>query len=43
MSHLKGDLSQAEKKKNVATSFANAQNDIYFNQNGRSCHFEWKK
>ena len=43
LSHLICDLSQAEKKINsVVTSWANAQNDIYFTQNGRSCHFEWK-
>ena len=39
LSHLIRDLSQAEKKMNVVTSWANAQNDIYFTQNGRSCHF----
>jgi hypothetical protein len=26
----------------VVTSWSNAQNDIYFTQNGQSCHFEWK-
>ena len=34
LSHLTHDLSQAEKKINVVTSLANAQNDIYFTQNG---------
>ena len=34
------DLSQAEKKMNDVTSWANAQNKIYFTQNGGSCHFE---
>ena len=38
--HLTCDLSQAEKKINIVTSRENAQNDIYFTQNGRSCHFE---
>ena len=33
-SNLTSDLSQAEKKINVVTSRANAQNDIYFTQNG---------
>ena len=42
LSHLTRNLSQAEKKINVVTSWANAQNDIYFTQNGQSCHFEWK-
>ena len=42
LSHLTSDLSQAEKKINVVTSWVNAQNDSYFTQNGRSCHFEWK-
>jgi hypothetical protein len=37
---LTRDLSQAEKNTNVVTSSANAQNDIYFTQYGRSCHFE---
>ena len=32
------DLSQAEEKMNVVTSWANAQNDIDFTQNGWSCH-----
>ena len=41
LSHLTRDLSQAEKKINV-TSGANAQNDIYFTQNGQSCHFYCK-
>ena len=40
LSHLTHDLSQAEKKMNVVASSANAQNDIYFIQNGQSCHFE---
>ena len=40
--HLTHDLFQAEKKINVVTSWENAQNDIYFTQNGWSCHFEWK-
>ena len=40
LSHLTRDLSQAEKKINVVTSQVNAQNDIYFTQNGQSCHFE---
>ena len=39
LSHLTRDLSQAEKKINVVTSWANAQNDIYFTQNGRGCYF----
>ena len=39
LSHLTRDLSQAEKEINFVTSWANAQNDIYFTQ---SCHFEWK-
>ena len=30
------DLSQAEKKITVVTSLANAQNDIYFTQNGQN-------
>ena len=34
MSHLTRDLSQADKQINVVTSSANAQNDIYFIQNG---------
>ena len=38
LAHLTRDLCQAEKK-NVVTSWANAQNDNYFIQNGRSCHF----
>ena len=32
LSHLTRDLSQAEKKRNVVTSWANAQNDIHFTQ-----------
>ena len=32
LSHLTRDLSQAEKKINVVTSWANAQNDINFTQ-----------
>jgi hypothetical protein len=40
LSHLTRDLSQADKKINVVTSCANSQNDIYFTQNGRSCHFD---
>ena len=43
LSHLTCDLSQAEKKINVVTSWANSQNYIYFTQNDRSHHFEWKK
>ena len=39
LSHLTPDLSQAEKKLNVDTSCTNAQYDIYFTQNGQSCHF----
>ena len=31
-----------EKKLNIIASWANAQNDIYFTQNGQSCHCEWK-
>ena len=42
LSHLPRDLSQDEKKINFVTRWANAQNDIYFTQNGRSCHFEGK-
>ena len=42
LSHLTRDLAQAEKKINVVTSWANVQNDIYFTQNGQSCHFAWK-
>ena len=34
LSHLTLHLYQAEKKMNVVTSWANAQNDIYFTQNG---------
>ena len=37
LSHLTRDLSQAEKKINVVTSWANQQNDISFTQNGQSC------
>ena len=40
MSHLTCDLSKTQKKINVDASSANAQNDIYFTQNGRSYHFE---
>ena len=32
LSHLTRDLSEAEKKINVVTSWANAQNDLYFSQ-----------
>ena len=39
LSHLTHGLSQAEKKINVAISWANTQNDIYFTQNDQSCHF----
>ena len=39
LAHFTRDLSQAEKKITVVTSWANAQNDNYFIQNGRSCHF----
>ena len=35
------DLSQAEKKINVVTIWANAQNDNNFTQNYRSFDFEW--
>ena len=37
--HLTRDLSQAQKKMNVVTREANAQNDIYFTQNGPRCQF----
>ena len=40
LSHLTRDLSQAEKKINVVTSWANAQNGIYFTQNGWIRHFD---
>ena len=33
------DLSQAEKKINVVTSWANAQNDIYFPTAGQTLDF----
>jgi hypothetical protein len=36
LSHLTHDLSQAEKKINVVMSLADAQNDIFFTQNGQS-------
>ena len=36
LSHLTHDLSQAEKKINVVISLADAQNDIFFTQNGQS-------
>ena len=39
LSHMTRDLSQTEKKINVVTIQANAQNDIYFTRNVRSCHF----
>ena len=39
LSHLTRDLSLAEKKINVGASCANTRNDIYFTQNGQSCHF----
>ena len=39
LSHLTRGLSQAEKIINNVTN-ANAQNNIYFTQNGQSCHFE---
>ena len=42
LSHLTRDLSQTEKKINVVTSWANAQNDKYFTQNCKKCHFDWK-
>ena len=42
LSHLTLDLSQAEKKINVVANWENVQNEIYFTQNCRSCHFEWK-
>ena len=42
LSHLTRDIYQAEKKINVITSWANAQNDIHFTQNGWSYHFEQK-
>ena len=38
LSHLTRDLPQAERKINAVTRWANAQNDIYFTQNGQSCH-----
>ena len=41
LSHLTCDLSQAEKKINVVTSWANALNDICFTQNDNCNHFEW--
>ena len=43
LAHLTRDLSQAEKKINFVTSWANARNNNYFTQNCRSCHFERKK
>ena len=42
LTHITRDLPQAVKKINVDSSWANLQNDIYFAQNGRSCHFEWE-
>ena len=36
------DLSRAEKKTNVVTSWSYAQNDIHFTQNDQSWHFEGK-
>ena len=35
-------LISIDKKINVVTSWANAQNDIYFTQNGQRCYFKWK-
>ena len=39
LSQIICDLSQAAKETNVVTSWAKAQNDIYFTQHGQSCHF----